>query len=256
MPKVSIVIPSQFKKSGDGYFIEKAISSIRNQSKQYDFQIIIGIDRGQEVPGAIQKLDVEIAEAGVKSLSASLNAAAKKITGDYVAFLEDDDWWTSLFLETAMAVLADADFVSSTQLEVTERGETVRINDFPTPSGWVMHRKVWDAVGRWNEELNVHQDNEWLGRLAGKCFRRVHLVEATAPLIPQLIVECRPWLKNILTNGGPAVSFQRHASPWPLVNRVVHSDSWMGRLEPDSAAFKESRRCFDIIQSEFGYIPW
>ena len=106
------------------------------------------------------------------------------------------------FVETASRRCQDADFASSTQLEVTEQREVIRTVDFATASTWLMKRKTWETVGEFDETYRIHHDNEWLGRLGDSGCRRVHLVEATAPVIPEIVAPMRPWLASVLRFGG------------------------------------------------------
>jgi hypothetical protein len=117
--------------------------------------------------------------------------------------------------------LQKVDFVSSTQLEVNENGIIESINDFPTPSGWVMKKHVWESVEIFNEQYRWHLDNEWLGRLAKKGNTRAHLVEATAPVVANKMVR-RPWLQNVILLAGANVRLFRHSDLLPLVKRTVH----------------------------------
>lgn len=256
MPLVSIIIPSRLKPipGSEKLFVERAIECVYAQTaaKSVEFQIIIGIDAGQ--PYTTNK--AEVAEAPKKSLSSAINAAASKIIGDYVAFLEDDDLWKDYYLELALSTLTDCGFVSSTQLERDTDGNVIKINDFATPCTWVMHRKTWDEVGQFNEDYPIHQDNEWLGRLGRKKIKRIHLVEATAPTDYQTISNIRPWLEGVLKFGGPASSLRRHASPWPLVDRLVHPGAGMSKILTDPFTLAQSNRAYEKLIKEFGCVPW
>ena len=163
-PKISILIPSRLEvvpngissnsTGGVSFFIEKAILSIKNQSvfDAYSFQIIVGIDAGQALPESLVETGLlSFAESSSRSQAGALNAASRKANGNFLAILEDDDEWHPFYLQSAMSALNQVDFVSSTQLEISLAGEVMRINDFPTPSGWTMKRDVWEAVGEFNE---------------------------------------------------------------------------------------------------------
>lgn len=266
MTTISVVLPSLLKKFTDPrqsgrLFVEQAVASIRAQTaaNRVTFQIILGLDAGagSQVPaGLAERLGIAFAESGGRSVTAALNAAARQCTGDYVAFLEDDDQWHPLFVETALAALQQSDFVSSTQLEVTEQGEVIRIVDFPTASTWLMTRKTWETVGAFDESYRIHHDNEWLGRLGDSKCRRVHLVEATAPVIPDIVTPIRPWLSAVLKLGGPSVRLLRHGLPWPLVLRLVHQSSVMQQVEDNSSYLECSQREHGLLQHTFGRVPW
>lgn len=158
--RISILIPSRPATSSNQtpirhelptpLLIDKAIASVRSQSiaDEVEFQILVGVDAGSNPPTHLAAhAGIHFAESRGRSQAAALNAAAKMVDGDLVAILEDDDQWEPAFLEESTAALENAAFVSSTQLEVTSDGKVLRINDFPTPSGWLMKRATWELVG-------------------------------------------------------------------------------------------------------------
>jgi glycosyltransferase involved in cell wall biosynthesis len=261
---VSVVLPSLLKPFKDPsqagrLFLEQAVSSIRAQTaaKQVTFQIVVGIDAGAKVPpGLPERLGVTFAESDGRSIAAALNAGIKCCDGDYIGFLEDDDQWAPVFVETALAALRDADFVSSTQLEITEQREVIRTVDFATASTWLMKRETFDTVGAFDESFRIHHDNEWLGRLGDSGCRRIHLVEATAPVIPEIVAPVRPWLASVLRFGGRSVRLARHGSPWPLVLRLVHQSSVMQQVEDNSDYLERSQREHALLEQKFGRVPW
>jgi glycosyltransferase involved in cell wall biosynthesis len=260
---ISVLIPSRLRPKNSvasaKLLIDNAIESIRWQTvaSRIEVQIIIGIDTGASIPPKLAgDSGLGFAQSGGKTQAAALNAAAKLIAGHFVAILEDDDQWHPLFLEYALSALAEADFVSSTQLEIGLDEIAIRINDFPTPSGWLMKRATWDAVGAFNESFRWHLDNEWLGRLAQQPCKRAHLVEATAPINPESARQVRPWLANCLRLGGPSVRLVRHGLPWPLVKRLVHPGSGMQRISVDPNLTIQSQNELKALVQTFGRIPW
>jgi hypothetical protein len=173
-----------------------------------------------------------------------------------VAILEDDDQWQPQFLEHAISALDSTDFVSSIQLEIGLDEGIIAINDHPTPSGWVMKRKTWQSVSGFNEKFRWHLDSDWLGRLTERNFSRVHLVEATAPINPQIAPQVRPWLANCLRLGGRSLRLVRHDSPWPLVKRLVHAESGTQKLGRNALFSIESQNEKRALAQRYGGIPW
>ena len=257
MPVFSILIASRLEGPEPGkLFLENAVASIRAQNLAAAPQILVGLDAGVTPPPRLaETLGVTFVNSAGQSQAAALNAAAARITGDHVALLEDDDQWNPDFLAIACRALEGCDFVSSTQLEVIGDSEIVRINDFPTPSGWVMPRATWDAVGGFNTSYRWHLDNEWLGRLVQTRARRVHLVEATAPIDPLVAISVRPLLAAIVELGGPSVTLVRHTSPWPLVIRAVHAGSGLQRIFANPELRAQSQREVAQLKSLFGEMP-
>ncbi len=245
---ISVIIPSRLDKNKNGkLFVERAIETVLAQGRT-DCQIIVGVDPGQ----ATTLRGAEVVEGPRANLSAVINAAAERIEGEYLAFLEDDDEWSINHLAASIAVLDIADFVSGTQLEVDEDGIVQFINDFPTVATWVMKRSVWDAVGGFDESYAVHQEHDWLGRLTDAGISRGHLVEATAPTELALAEKIRPWLSILIQ---PGMKIARHSSPWPLVTRLRRSTSWMGQIR-DGSAKAVSDDCTARIVEKYGRFPW
>ncbi len=258
-PRILVVIPSRLQRGRGGtYLVERAIRSIAAQKPAValEMEIAVGVDPDADVPERLSAPFIHIVKSASASQAGALNSAAARFDHDFIAFLEDDDEWRPPFLEVAIPALAEAPFVSSTQLEVAPNGEVVCINDFPTPSGWIMRRAVWEAIGGFDETYRFHLDNEWLGRLADAKVPRIHLVESTAPILPGLLQALRPRLHRALAFGGGCVTLQRHRYPAPLVRRMVHRGSGMAQiqLDPDKRAVSdaENQRLID----RFGRVPW
>jgi hypothetical protein len=221
-----------------------------------EIELVVGVDPGVPITEFDLPLNVRFVEASKPSQAAALNVAAGFLDHSYLAFLEDDDEWHPEFLGLALEALKRADFVSSTQLEVDTDGEIISIYDFPTPSGWVMHRAVWDRVGQFDESYRFHLDNEWLGRLAEIGARRSHLIEATAPVEPSRVASMRPDLHRVVTQGGPCSTLLRHHLPIPLVQRAVHSGSGMHAARTNADAQAQFQLEYAQLRQRYGHVPW
>jgi glycosyltransferase involved in cell wall biosynthesis len=259
MTKLSVIIPSRLERAEGGLFLERAVASVQGQALQspLDLELLVGVDAGAAAaPGLAARLGARLIESEGRSQAAALNAAMAAASGDYVAFLEDDDQWRPDFLPTALSVLKDFDFVSSTQLEVDPGGQILRINDFATPSGWIMRRAVLDKIGPFDGTYRFHLDNDWLGRLGRTEFRRAHLVEATAPVDYTMAQQVRPWLANMIAWARPPVTLARHGSPWPCVIRLVHPGSGMQKVAADPALLAQSNGEYERLKAAYGDVPW
>lgn len=258
-----ILMPSRFKRRASGrLFLCDALESIAAQripaDQAFRIEIAIGADPGTEIPDDLSlPSNATVSRAASPSQAAALNAAAAAFDHDVLAILEDDDQWLPDHLDTSLGALRQhaLDFVSNTQLQVDESGRVASIFDFPTPSGWVMRREVWHAVGPFDGSYRYHLDNDWLGRLASRGFRRGHLVESTAPLDTRWMV-MRPWLKNVLTNGGPHSTLVRHGNPVPNVRRLIHVGSGMSAIGSDPVAHATSTQEYERLSRTYGRIPW
>jgi len=260
---VAIVIPSRLDKSGNGrFFVEEAIEAASAQAipPGVRMSFFIGIDADAIAPAFLERSpNVNFIQSHGRSQAAAINAAAAAAAAqdhDIVALLEDDDRWEANFLSWSLSFLEECDFVSSNQLEVDAEGRCVRVNDFPTPSGWIMSADLWRSVGPFDESFRWHLDNEWLGRLGAGPARRIHLVEATAPVTIENCAQVRPWLANVLTHGGPHSTLRRHPSSRPLLRRTVHSGSGMFRIATDPVAADQSRNEYLQLAARYGRIPW
>jgi hypothetical protein len=87
-------------------------------------------------------------------------------------------------------------------------------------------------------------------------LRRVHLVEATAPVDPEIIDQVRPWLGNVLRNGGPSVRLVRHKQLQPLVVRRAHWNSGTQIITRDEALRDASRAELTRLDEKYGHMPW
>jgi len=248
---LSVVIPSRTQPK-QVEFLRRAIASIKGQSVSMPLDIIVALDPGAAPP--VMEPAVTFVFAQRPSQAGALNAGLTKASSDLLAFLEDDDEWHPQFLHFALQGLTAAGFVSSTQLEVNERDEILSINDFPTPSGWLMPMTTALTVGKFDESFRWHLDNEWLGRLGDSGIPRLHLVEATAPVNYQRSKAVRPWLAGVVEQGGPASRIVRHNLLVPLVRRLVHSQSGMAQVLGQQSAESDEER--QRLISRFGRIPW
>jgi hypothetical protein len=263
--KVAMVTPTRLQRIGgteDGeLFVERAMKSALAQVCEQSVKIIfiVGVDANAEIPESLSsRPDTIIARSEGRSQILALNAALKEVgpAFDFVTFLEDDDRWQPNYLTWVFSALAQFDFVSSTQLEVDENDQIIRINDFPTPSGWIMPFSTLEKVGHVDLSSKWHYDNEWLGRLSERGLSRCHLVEVTGPVTLMTSQQCRPWIANVIRNGGPRVTVQRHASPIPLVIRQMHSGSGSTAVSTNNVAALESKQEYAALIARYGRIPW
>jgi hypothetical protein len=256
-PSLGVIIPSRFQEK-QIEFIANAIGSVRRQSKalEFDTYFYVAVDEGHAIdPKICTSLGFSCVESSGKSQVLALNAAIEHVKTDFVAFLEDDDEWCQNYLHFALIALQSAQFVSSNQLVVDVNGRILQINDFPTPSGWIMPISTLNKVGKLNPEYRFHLDNEWLGRLAQLSIDRVHLVECCAPLNLGNLSN-RPLLGKFIKFSGKTSKISRHSSPLPLVRRLVHSGSGMQSIASNPEYKNISKIEYKNLADKFGYVPW
>ena len=257
MPRLAILIPSRTQPR-QGAFLKQALASIRAQTRfsAVEIDVIIAIDKDEKPPADFPGDPIaRFINSHTNSLAGALNAAAAAADCDYMSILEDDDQWHPNYLELAFETLKLAPFVSATQIEADENNYIIRIQDFCTPTSWTMERRVWDKIGGFNERYRLHQDNEWLGRLGDSDVPRMHMVECTAPVIPQVIMETRPLLANVLRNAGPNFKLARHHLPLPLVLRMLHVTSLTGQIGAEKAYADRSAEEKKWLIEQFGRLP-
>jgi glycosyltransferase involved in cell wall biosynthesis len=255
--RLTVVIPSRSQPL-QARFLTRCIASIRAQTArpQVAIEVLVCLDQGERAPVLPDPKGTRFVEAAGRGQAAALNAGAAQADGDFLAFLEDDDHWHPERLAFGLRALESGDFTSSTQLEFDPAGAVIRINDFPTPSGWLMKLSSWTRIGPFDESYRWHLDSDWLGRLGESGLQRIHLVESTAPVDPDVHAEIRPWLSNCIRFGGPNVMLGRHPFPVPLVNRLIHPQSGMGTIALHAHAKEESDRETERLISRFGRLPW
>ena len=230
--RVSVVVPTRQHVSpatARPYF-EQAVASIEEQVGAVDTMVVVAVDQSPLPRGQARVV----------------NEAVARCSGELLAILEDDDIWAPDKLATQIPYLDRFDLVTCNQREVCERGLFLRYSYYPTPSGWLMRRTVWDRVGGLDEHLRFHVDTDWLGRANRTGLRRVHLVHAAAdPGIDR-------WLSNMATSTivfGP--------TPEPLVTRTVRDASITGRIKRDRECRIRSDVDRQTIRQRFGGdLPW
>lgn len=265
---IAVITPSRLERidptaSAGPFFVERAIASVLGQIKVQDGSVrptfVIGVDPDAVVPDSLAgRPDVVVARGKVASQMSALNAGIEAAGEgfDLVSFLEDDDRWDSEYLTWGLRALEVCGFVSTTQLEVDEADGIVRINDFPTPSGWLMRAETLRRIGGFALDGHWHLDNDWLGRLGNSGIPRCHLAELTAPITVETARQTRPWLANVLENGGPCIEVRRHPQLTPLVVRLVHSRTLTARVTTDPVFAAQSRAEYQVLQARYGRIPW
>lgn len=264
---ISIIMPSRLKPNpmGDGteLWLERAFAHVRKQSLwgRVDLEVCVGIDHGMTPPAEVNtwNLQVKWATAGPERVcqAAALNAAARLAQGDVVALLEDDDYWQASHLENALKGLADGfAFVSSNQVEITPEGKPFRYLDFATPAGWTMPHALWREIGPMNEDFRWHLDNEWLGRLNAAGKRRLHMVEAGAPVDLEEMRAKRPQLALVLEAAPEGSEVRRHAGKLPTVVRTANPEGGMAQIAGGGQARDQSNRERDALKQRFGTLPW
>ena len=124
-PLVSVLIATYNRKAP----LEKALKSILSQSYR-NIEVCLVNDGGESIDDVVEKLG----DNRIKLLSyeqnqgkpAALNQAFEASSGDYIAYLDDDDIWYPDHLEKLMAAarILDKDFIYSNGMEILLNSKT------------------------------------------------------------------------------------------------------------------------------------
>ncbi|WP_318568652.1 glycosyltransferase family A protein [Salinigranum marinum] len=189
-PLVSVVIPTY----GRAQLLSEAVHSVLNQSYQ-NIELLI-VDDASPEPVADQLGDLPpdqvasiefIRHEENKGANVARNTGIKSASGDYIAFLDDDDRWMEEKISRQVETFAEADSgvgVVYTWLKVERAGETtiqtpssrgdvledlIRGESLGQFSSVMVDTSAIEAVGMTDERFPIWQDREWFFRLATHC---------------------------------------------------------------------------------------
>lgn len=126
MPKFSIVIPVYNVEK----FIKRTLDSIKSQTYN-DYEIIIVDDGSTDKSIDIaKKYDIKIIKSKHVEVSEARNIGAKQAKGEYLVFLDSDDWWDKdLLKEVSKSLDNDPDLVRFQVRTVTDNDERTDYNE-------------------------------------------------------------------------------------------------------------------------------
>jgi len=210
-PLVSIILSTYNRAK----FIRKAIESVLNQSYK-DFEFVVVNDACQDDTLKILKsyndprikiINNELNLGFVKSLNKAINCAK----GEYIARIDDDDYWSdSKKLEKQIAFLENNPeyvLVGCGMIKINKQGQEIKrylfpekdqelrrkmlLTDYFVHPGVVFRKKDWEAVGGYNEQFYFSQDWDLWARLGkmGKMYN-----------FPECFVSLRESGENRTTN--------------------------------------------------------
>lgn len=194
-------------------------------------------------------------EGYAKSQVAALNAAMRESTGGFIAILEDDDRWAPNYLELMLELAAAAPFVTTNEVEVDEQGDVRGISDCATPSAWLLRRELWEQVGAFDDAHRYHFDCDWLGRVRESGAARIHIVDANAPLEPDVMARERPFLAEIMRQNAGTIRLARHEAAIPLVIRMRHAIAGMEQIATQAGPAAQSRAEMERLSARYGSVP-
>lgn len=128
MPKFSLIVPVYNVEN----YIRKCIMSLLNQTFK-DFEIIVVNDGTKDKSiDKIKDLDVTIITQKNKGLSQARNEGVKKAKGEYLIFIDSDDYVEENLLEEInKSLVNNPDLVRFQIQEVKENGEITKYRETP-----------------------------------------------------------------------------------------------------------------------------
>lgn len=284
--QISVILSPKYPETSPE-LLKRAIQSIEKQSvfhgpdQRYSIEIVLTAELAAMHAGSLPESThpIRVLSRATDSGIASINQALRESTGEFATFLTDHDQWHTKFLQTGFqalkTALPDQDnrlagdqhtqrlaaLVTSTVMDIDENKKILRINDFGNTSGWIVPRSILETTGGFKPQFSYHIEHEWLGRFAQLNQKRMHLVEATAPIHAEFTAQVRPWLNNIITSSNQTAMLYRHEELTPLVLSTM-------RRECPTLAFIEHHRRTGMdsqtaIREEvsnlittYGAVPW
>jgi len=187
MPKISVIIPTHNRPE----LLKKAVGSVLSQTYK-DLEVIV-VDDGMEkrADSVIKEFNdsriKHIQHQEEKGGSAARNTGIRASSGEFIAFLDDDDEWLPEKLETQMKEFEktgnDVGFCFSAVTNIFDnKEENTRV-----PAGvgdyfetaltraktflnvtLIIKRFVFDDIGFFDEQLPSHQESDLIIRISKK----------------------------------------------------------------------------------------
>lgn len=278
MAQVSVIIPTYNRAR----FLGGAIRSVLAQSYK-DFEIIVVDDCGGDDAESVVR---SCGARGVRYVkhdrqrggAAARNTGISVATGEYIAFLDDDDEWypeklgrqVNAMLEsppevggvyTGYFIIDRADGQIRGQMVPTERGDIYPAllagNCVGGTSCMLLRRSCFDKVGFFDERLKSFQDYDLWLRTARK-FRFDCIRE---PLLRYYVHGDKIWtnpkalsqgLELMLKKYGDAAPFRKKCANYYLALGVQHCEA--NRFDEGRKALLRAARLNPMTMAPYGYL--
>lgn len=196
---VSVIVPTRNRPQ----LLRKALESIRAiEGADIRFEILVGDNGGlPETQAIVREFDAIHLTTSVSGAGAARNLGLAAATGDYIAFLDDDDCWLEGHIRQQIALLEaspDIDGVVGQTISIDVDGNPLGppmpdihpgTDDdllrrmlggyFPQIGTFVGRRIICNTIGAFDEALLGGQDLDWLLRIA----RRRRLAFLSQPCV-------------------------------------------------------------------------
>ncbi len=151
MPKISIVIPVYNTEK----YLQRCLDSVINQTFQ-DIEIICvddgSTDGSSEILKKYNDERIKIIKQNKKGVSSARNAALEIVSGDYLLFLDSDDWLEENMIEIINQKTADEEssdiIFFNFQFHHKDKSKTYKISKKPQNNPFNLELVVWNKAYR------------------------------------------------------------------------------------------------------------
>lgn len=183
MSLVSVIVPAYEAER----FLAEALESALSQDHP-DVEVVVVDDGSTDATAAIaETFPVTLLRREHRGPAAARNAGLGEARGAFVTVHDADDVWPSDRLSRQVAHLEahpDLDLVLGLTEPFVTPGDAVPVHFPETPGGlplpavagtMLARRRVFDAIGGWDEALPSSEDVDWLARAKDAGFRAATL---------------------------------------------------------------------------------
>lgn len=171
--KVSIIVP--FYNTQIAYY-QKCLNSICYQTYK-NLEIIIVDDGSQDEFAKIiddlskQDIRIKVFHKSNGGVSSARNLGIKEATGDYITFVDSDDWVEPIFIETLVSCLETYDAqIASVGVIEEYNGRESKIEDFKIDIHPMYQQEMYEAL--------LTRSSNVLGYLCNKLYCKKNIVQS------------------------------------------------------------------------------
>lgn len=194
LPLVSVLIPTY----NYGRFLKQCLESVVNQTYKNIEVIIVDDGSTDNTKQIIQEYPVvRYYYQNNSGVSVARNRLLKEARGEYIAFIDADDYWTEDKIEKQISYLQNhpdedmvfsicRNFFDNEQVANNKKAQFLAQTDFLAgiPSA-LIKKEIFDKFGFFEDDMEYGEDSEWLMRVrlhgikSGRIdevlyFRRLH----------------------------------------------------------------------------------